>query len=263
MTPERDEPPRTPELDALLDAARRPGPPDTADAAAQERALAAFRAARDEGLHTAPARWRRRGRDDWRPAGERGRVPVLVKALIAGLVAAALGGATVAAVEGVIPSPFDGDKEPGPARTSPVAPGPGQGETRRADQGPEEPVEPTPPDTGGSLRPGPDAAADDLAHCRVYLAALDRKRVPPRGEAMKRLEAAAGGPEGVRAWCEQLADAERKQTGEDAAQGDGAQDGPRKGQSAEESGSAATVAPGRRTAGTSSERVPGSGDGAR
>nr|WTB33147.1 hypothetical protein OG781_30030 [Streptomyces sp. NBC_00830] len=227
MTPERDEPLHTPELEALLEAAsRRPAGPDPA---AQERALAAFRAARDGGLHAAPWRWQRRGRDDSRPRGERRRASVLVKALIAGLVAAGLGGVEVAAGTDVIPSPFDGDKEPGPVRNSPVAPGPWQGETRGAER------ESAESSVGSSGRPHPDAAADDVAH-RVHLAALDRKGVPSRGEAMERLEAAGGGPEGVRAFCEQLADEERKQTRQDPARGDSAKEATRNRKSAEYGG---------------------------
>lgn len=93
MKPERDDP-RTPELDALLGAARRPGVLDPAD---EERALRAFRLACDEGgVGAAPVRWRR-SRDDWRPGGER-RWARALKALVAGVAAAAaLGGVAVAA----------------------------------------------------------------------------------------------------------------------------------------------------------------------
>ncbi|MFE0172658.1 hypothetical protein ACFWZ2_10105 [Streptomyces sp. NPDC059002] len=53
-----------PPLDALLASAVRAGADTGVDAEAQRRAVAAFRAARDEGAHRA----RTRRRDDWRPA---------------------------------------------------------------------------------------------------------------------------------------------------------------------------------------------------
>lgn len=92
MKPEPEDP-RTLEAASLLEAALRPG---VLDPAAEERALRAFRAARDAGSRPAPVRWRRRRRrDDWRPAGERRRQPSL-KALVAGVVAVvAVGGVAV------------------------------------------------------------------------------------------------------------------------------------------------------------------------
>ncbi|MEU6704323.1 hypothetical protein [Streptomyces wuyuanensis] len=209
MTSERDEreEPRTPELNALLEAARRPG---ASDPSAQEQALAAFRTARDAGLHAAPVPWwRRRARDDWRPAAERRRGRLLVRGLIAGLVMGALGGVAVAAGDGAlpIPSPFGGSEKPGrdepqPVRTRPT-------ERARTESGtPEASIRPSRTPGSGATgltknKPGgmPPAAEDAL--CGVYLDALDRKGEPPRGEAMARLEAQAGGPEAVRAWCEE------------------------------------------------------------
>ncbi|MEU4132347.1 hypothetical protein [Streptomyces wuyuanensis] len=209
MTPERDEreEPRTPELNALLEAARRPG---VSDPSAQEQALAAFRTARDAGLHAAPVPWwRRRARDDWRPEAERRRGRLLVRGLIAGLVMGALGGVAVAAGNGAlpIPSPFGGSEKPGRDEPQPV-------QTRSTERARTQPGTPeaslTPSPTPGSGATGlaknrpsgmPPAAEDAL--CRVYLDALDRKGEPPRGEAMARLEAQAGGPEAVRAWCEE------------------------------------------------------------
>ncbi|MFK4225226.1 hypothetical protein [Streptomyces sp. NPDC019890] len=198
MKPER-EAPRTPELEALLDAARRTVP----DPAAEERALLAFRAVRD-GVHPSPVRWRR-GRDDWRPAGERhlGRA---LKALMAGVAAAALGGVAVAAGKGAIPLPFGGGAEPKPIRSAPTKPGVEErvvedsADGRRGEEASAGPVWPAP--SAPDAPPGrPATARDTVAHCRVYLAAVERRGKPPRGAAMAELEAAAGGPEAVRAYC--------------------------------------------------------------
>lgn len=209
MTPERDEweEPRTPELNALLEAARRPG---VSDPSAQEQALAAFRTARDAGLHAAPVPWwRRRARDDWRPAAERRRRRLLVRGLIAGLVMGALGGAAVAAGNGAlpIPSPFGGSEKPARDEPQPVQPRPTE-RTRTESGTPEASITPSPTPGSGATglaksKPSgmPPAAEDAL--CRVYLDALDRQGEPPRGEATARLEAQAGGPEALRARCEE------------------------------------------------------------
>ncbi|MFC5799674.1 hypothetical protein [Streptomyces formicae] len=227
MTPEPEEP-RTPELEALLEAARRGG--GTPAPAAQEHALAAFRAARDEGRHTARVPWwRRRRRDDWRPASARRGGSALVKGLLAGIAVGAVGGVAVAAGSGVIPTPFGTGNEPGAPRSSSVAPG----GTRQGDPAPLE-REPgglagsTAPPTGGVGPSLPGVAVGDAAQCRVYLAALDRKGVPLTGQSMERLEAAAGGPEDVRAHCEHLLD-------EKGPQGPDPKDTSRPGQPAEES----------------------------
>ncbi|MEU4494397.1 hypothetical protein AB0F96_13330 [Streptomyces sp. NPDC023998] len=201
MKPER-EAPRTPELEALLDAARRPG---VLDPAAEERALLAFRAVRDKGVRPSPVRWRR-GRDDWRPAGERHRGRAL-KALVAGVAAAALGGVAVAAGKGAIPLPFGGGAEPKPGRSAPTEPGVEESVEEDSAGGregaPTGTVWPTP--SAPDAPPGrPASARDTVAHCRVYLAAVERRGTPPRGAAMNELETAAGGPEAVRAYCEPL-----------------------------------------------------------
>ncbi|MFC4606654.1 hypothetical protein ACFO9E_02255 [Streptomyces maoxianensis] len=208
MKPER-EGAHTPELEALLAAARRPG---VVDPAAEERALRAFRVARDEGVGAAPVRWRRR-RDDWRPAAERRRVRAL-KALVAGVaVAATLGGVAVAAGMGVIPSPFGGEAEPKPVRSAPTAPvvEEGRGGAGRGEGTPQSPVRPTRPSTGDASpgRPGKAQGQDTAAHCRRYLAAAAGRGTAPKGAAMAELEAAAGGPAAVRAYCERLLAAER------------------------------------------------------
>ncbi|MFF0061156.1 hypothetical protein ACFYRC_06340 [Streptomyces sp. NPDC005279] len=96
----------TPTLDELLAAAARPAP---AAPEAEERAVAAFRTARDEGAPTAPTRHM----DDWRTVAPRfrtGWIKVGLGTLVAGL---ALGGVAMAA--GAIPAPFGDTREkPGP-----------------------------------------------------------------------------------------------------------------------------------------------------
>ncbi|MGW7365003.1 hypothetical protein ACWGI8_16600 [Streptomyces sp. NPDC054841] len=250
MNPEREDPrPHTPELEALLEAARRGGTPDPA---AQERALAAFRAARDEGVHAAPVR-RRRARDDWRPARERRRASVLVKALLAGLVAGALGGVAVAAGTGVMPMPFGGDEGPDRARSSSVSPGPDLSETRRDERGAGGSAGPTGPSTGTAGPTRPDTSSADAALCRVYLAALERKGVPPRGKAVERLEANAGGRERVRAHCERVYAAEERRNDPDPARSQGPEDEPEgtpgAGQPTKESGRTSTKEPGKQATG--------------
>ncbi|MGW0555156.1 hypothetical protein ACWDZ6_13260 [Streptomyces sp. NPDC002926] len=202
MKPERDDP-RTPELDALLGAARRPGVLDPGD---EERALRAFRLARDEGgVRAAPARWRR-SRDDWRPGGERHWARAL-RALVAGVVAAAaLGGVAVAAGEGAIPSLFGGGAQPKPVRSAPTEPGVEEGGAGdgRGEEAPLSPVRPTRSSADDAPTGRPGTARDTAAHCRKYLAAVSRRGAAPRGRPMAELEAAAGGPEAVRVYCERL-----------------------------------------------------------
>ncbi|MFD9221175.1 hypothetical protein ACFWDI_14440 [Streptomyces sp. NPDC060064] len=217
MKPERDDL-RTPELDALLGAARRPGVLDPAD---EERALRAFRLARDEGgVRAAPVRWRR-SRDDWRPGGERHWARAL-KALVAGVAAAvALGGVAVAAGEGAIPSLFGGGAEPKPVRSAPTEPGveeDGVGD-RRGEGAPQSPVRPTRSSAGDAPPGRPGTARDTAAHCRQYLAAVSRRGTASRGKAIAELEAAVGGSEGARAYCERLLAGEMNDTSPNPADG--------------------------------------------
>ncbi|MGI5402469.1 hypothetical protein ACQEVG_24095 [Streptomyces sp. CA-135486] len=234
MKPER-EAPRRPELEALLNAARRPG---VLDPAAEQRALLAFRAVRDEGVRPSLVRWRR-SRDDWRPAGERHRGRAL-KALVAGVAAAGLGGVAVAAGKGAIPLPFGG-AEPKPVRSAPTQPGAEESVEedsaggRRGQGASAGPVWPT-----RSSAPGrPATARDTAAHCRVYLTAVERRGTPPRGEAMAALEAAAGGPEAVRAYCEPLLAGEMRDTRPNPADGNKADGKPAEKSGKQDSGSAA------------------------
>ncbi|MFD8543354.1 hypothetical protein [Streptomyces sp. NPDC059649] len=173
-------------LETVLGAAVRA---DHLDPEAEQRALAAFRAA----AHGAGARRARtRRRDDWRPREERSvRRPVRMTfgAVFAGL---ALGGVAVAAV--------------GSAGSSTGGPGSGRGTARPSAVAPDQPGGTTSPSSSG--RPGPthrpSPAQDTEAHCRAY------KQVEGRGKALdatawQRLVAAAGGEDKVAAYCsEQL-----------------------------------------------------------
>ncbi|MER7107904.1 hypothetical protein [Streptomyces sp. NPDC000229] len=111
------------------------------DPAGEERAVAAFRAARDEGRH---AVGKTRRRDDWRPGREQRRRRSLRAAAMGLAATVLLGGVAVAAQTGAIPSPFGGGDggavpEPRPSTTStpeggvPATP---LAERPRAEQGP-------------------------------------------------------------------------------------------------------------------------------
>ncbi|WP_326653957.1 hypothetical protein [Streptomyces sp. NBC_01750] len=178
-------------LDELLAAAARPAP---AAPEAEERAVAAFRTARDEGGPTAPTR----RMDDWRPVAPRigtRWIKVGLGTLVAGL---ALGGVAMAA--GAIPTPFgDTLEKPGPR---PGASSPQDMES----PGRVRPSGPVPSAAGPAARPPgerPPTAQDQLAQCRVY----GSKQGPGRAldsTARQRLENAAGGPGAVAAYCARL-----------------------------------------------------------
>ncbi|MFC8424752.1 hypothetical protein ACFUN7_28520 [Streptomyces sp. NPDC057236] len=173
------------DLEALLAAALiRHG----VDAGAEQRAVAAFLAARESGAHGT----RTRRRDDWRTRRNRfGRhsLKATLSVLVGGLT---LSGVAVAGI-GVTDSPTDGPAGDGKGTH---APSPGT----------------TGPSTGGAADPGtgpdrtvpdpdrPGAAQDTEAHCRAY------EQVRGRGKALdsaawKRLTRAAGGAANVDAYC--------------------------------------------------------------
>jgi hypothetical protein len=157
------------DLEALLAAALiRRG----VDAGAEQRAVAAFLAARESGAHDA----RTRNRDDWRTRRSRfGRhsLKATLSVVVAGLT---LSGVAVAGI----------------GATGSSAPSPGT----------------TGPSTGGSANPGagtgrpdlPGTAGETEAHCRAY------EEVQGRGKALdsaawERLTEAAGGAANVDAYC--------------------------------------------------------------
>ncbi|GAA3499958.1 hypothetical protein GCM10019016_070630 [Streptomyces prasinosporus] len=169
-------------LEALLAAALVP---DSVDAAAEQRAVAAFRAARETGAHHA----RTRRRDDWRSRRRLGSnsVKAVLSVLLGGL---ALGGVAVAGIG-------TGPAADGPARDdgrTHASSGPSTGESAGAGSASAGP---------GSASAGPDrpaGARDAEVHCRAY------ERVGGRGRALeatawKWLTEAAGGEAKVAAYC--------------------------------------------------------------
>ncbi|MDQ0845993.1 hypothetical protein [Streptomyces sp. V1I6] len=205
---------RQPTLDELLAAAARPAPiaPD-----AEENALAAFRAARDEGALALPTR----PEDDWRPAETRTRVPWIragVGALVAGVM---LGGVAMAA--GAIPTPFADPPAEKPRPVPRVSPS-GAGE-QSTGVTPPATVPAVPPATVPGVHEHPSTAEDLTAHCRAYEAAeaAGRNHGKPGGgnangkadgrradggakesAVRERLAAVAGGPDKVEAYCARL-----------------------------------------------------------
>ncbi|MFI8190613.1 hypothetical protein ACIF8T_17685 [Streptomyces sp. NPDC085946] len=178
-------------LEALLADALRG---DGVDAEAEQRAVAAFRAAREAGAHGAAARTRRR--DDWRPRARRRAGFSLKGALSVALAGLALGGVAVAAtVASGSGGDGAGDDRSGP-RPSASAPG-------RLDAGSSAAA----PGAGPARPDHPGTARDTEAHCRAY------EQVGARGSALdatawQRLVAAAGGEGRVAAYCsERLAGA--------------------------------------------------------
>ncbi|GAA3773966.1 hypothetical protein ACFS5L_29145 [Streptomyces phyllanthi] len=154
---------------------------------AEQRAVAAFRAARGAGAHRA----RTRRRDDWRLPAER-RARRSVKATSAAVFTSlALGGVAVAAI-GSAGSHSDGTgrSTPRPSVAAPARPG---GETSPASSG------------GLGARDGSSSARDTEAHCRAYEQVQDSGKALD-ATAWQQLVAAAGGEDEVAAYCaEQLA----------------------------------------------------------
>ncbi|MFF5369266.1 hypothetical protein [Streptomyces sp. NPDC013187] len=164
---------------------------DGVDAEAEQRAVAAFLAARDAGA----LRTRTRRRDDWR-ARERRHLGRSLRTTLSVLLASlTLGGVAVAAI-GVAGSPQEGTKDTPERRPAPSS----------------TPRDPAGQPPGGSHSPGagpgsapahsgrPAPAQDTEAQCRAY------EEVRQRGKAMeasawRRLVAAAGGESNVTAYC--------------------------------------------------------------
>ncbi|MFJ3303356.1 hypothetical protein ACIPSA_09570 [Streptomyces sp. NPDC086549] len=173
-------------LEAFLGAALRAG---AVDPEAEQRAAAAFRAARDAGAHRAETR----PQDDWRPR-ERERARRSVKTMAAMVLASlTLGGVAVAAIGKVSSGGGNGDGH----RTDPTA---------GASHGPA--AQPSPTTSGPATPDRPDTAKDTLAHCRAYEQVKDRGKALD-STAWQRLVRAAGGAENVETYCAgQLAQAD-------------------------------------------------------
>ncbi|GGV78125.1 hypothetical protein [Streptomyces massasporeus] len=185
---------------------------DGVDAEAEQRAVTAFRAARDAGA----LRTRTRRRDDWR-ARERRHLGRSLKTTLSVLLASlTLGGVAVAAI-GAAGSPEEGTNN-APERKSAPSSAPRDPSEQPSRDG----HSPTPGTGPSPDRPSP--AQDTEAHCRAY------DQVGRRGKAMEatswqRLVAAAGGERYVTAYCaEQLDEPERGSGGSGnggSAKGDG------------------------------------------
>ncbi|WP_069171055.1 hypothetical protein [Streptomyces griseus] len=208
--------PDTPALAAFLAAAQRAGTVRPED---EERALEAFRSARDGGVHAARTPLlRRRRRDDWRPASARRARPA--RMLLGGFViAATLGGVAVAANSGVLPSPFDRPDPREPVRpvhsatATPAAP------ARGAD-GSVTPRPPTAAPGAGQPTGGPSRGPGDGALCEAYRKAGNGGKAT-HSTAFDRLESAAGGPAEVRAYCDALLGPASQEKRGDAQPGEG------------------------------------------
>ncbi|MEV0217954.1 hypothetical protein [Streptomyces sp. NPDC050704] len=175
-----------PALDDLLATAVRA---HAIDPVAEGRALAAFRAARDEGVHGAAARTRRR--DDWRAAKERRGRWSLRATLAALLASVTLGGVAVAAIgtgDGTPDERRDSrTQNSAPARSAPdAAPTPAPGSAT--------------PGRGGGPSDRPSSAQDTEARCRAYDSVKDRGKALD-STAWQRLVQAAGGAGNVEAYC--------------------------------------------------------------
>lgn len=167
------------ELEALLSAAVLRGHP--LDTEGEQRAVAAFRAARAAG-HRA----RTRRRDDWRPCAPR-RLALSVKCTLSLFVASlALGGVAVAAI-----GSSGSSKAPGEDTARPTS----------SAGAPDRPAAERPSAASAKPKPShPTTAQDHEAKCRAY------DKVARRGSALdatawQRLVAAAGGADKVDAYC--------------------------------------------------------------
>ncbi|MEU9587744.1 hypothetical protein [Streptomyces werraensis] len=190
----------TARLEALLVAALVR---DGVDAGAEQRAVAAFVAARESGAHGA----RTRHRDDWRPSRRRfgGRsLRATLGALVAGCALSGVAWAGIQAAE----APSGGRSEDtGPARTPSAASTPAVPDASRAAGAAGTPRVSAPASAteagrdGAARGSGPAEAAGTVeAQCRAY------ERVAGRGQVLdapvwERLVAAAGGAGRVEAYC--------------------------------------------------------------
>ncbi|MEU7717685.1 hypothetical protein [Streptomyces tibetensis] len=166
---------------------------DGVDAEAEQRAVAAFRAARD----ARSPRTRTRRRDDWRPRERRHLGRSLKTTLSVLLASLTLGGVAVAAI-GVAGSPREDTNDapgrrPAPSSTprDPAGQPPGGSHSPGTGSGPAHSKRPTP-------------AQDTEAHCRAYQKVRQRGQVM-EASAWRRLVAAAGGENNITAYCAEQA----------------------------------------------------------
>jgi hypothetical protein len=169
------------------------------DAPAEQRVLAAFRAARDSGSHQ---RADTRKRDDWRPRPRPARrsLRAAVGVLVSGLV---LSGVAVAAIgtpgKGHDQRQDDDGRAPRrPSASAPAAPA----SSAPTPYDTASPASPVPP-AGPSAAPTPDrppTAEDIQVHCRAYPSARGSGKAL-ESAAWQRFLAAAGGEDNVAAHC--------------------------------------------------------------
>ncbi|MET9373624.1 hypothetical protein ABZX98_05665 [Streptomyces sp. NPDC002992] len=185
------------DVEAALAAALRPRGVDDASAQA---AVAAFRTARDTGLHTSRRSTRR---EDWRPAPERRTGRSLKTALAALAASLTLGGVAIAAAVPLDLFDETEAREPEPHRST-SAPLPSQ---EPATPSFESPDSRSPAPEGVPTTPGvpgnpdhPPRSSESL--CRTYEKSLDKGKAM-EAAAWERLVAAADG-EDVATYCDSL-----------------------------------------------------------
>ncbi|MCT9076273.1 hypothetical protein [Streptomyces fulvoviolaceus] len=167
-------------LEALLAAAMRG---DGLDSGAEQRAVAAFRAARDAGAHRA----RTRRRDDWRPREQR-RTARSLKATLSVFVASlTLGGVAFAAIGSTGPAKDDAGDQGGRPGSASAPDRPGE--------------EPSASPAASAPKDRPATAKDTEAHCRAYEQKAAKGSGALDATAWQRLVAAAGGEAKVSAYC--------------------------------------------------------------
>ncbi|MFD0439721.1 hypothetical protein ACWEGX_08545 [Streptomyces chartreusis] len=181
-------------LEALLSAAVLRG--HRLDADGEQRAVAAFRAARDAGVHRA----RTRRRDDWRPREQRWPAFSVKTTLSVFVASLTLGGAAFAAIGTAGFSDDAADDKGAPTRTSSASDRPGAQSSAASG-------------AGSAKSDHPVTAQDAEAKCRAYDQVKDTGKAL-EATAWQRLVTAAGGADKVAAYCaEQLAAAKNGPTG--------------------------------------------------
>ncbi|MEV8429295.1 hypothetical protein PGH47_26435 [Streptomyces sp. HUAS 31] len=170
-------------LEALLSAAVLRG--HRLDADGEQRAVAAFRAARDAGVHRA----RTRRRDDWRPREQRWPAFSVKTTLSVFVASLTLGGAAFAAMGTAGFSDDAADDKGAPTRSSSASDRPGAQSSAASG--------------AGSAKPDrPVTARDTEAKCRAYDHVKDNGKALD-STAWQRLVTAAGGADKVAAYCAQ------------------------------------------------------------
>ncbi|MFF0478078.1 hypothetical protein [Streptomyces sp. NPDC004284] len=177
----------------------------------EQGALAAFRAARDAGLHTSLAT---RDHDDWTPAVERRRPRPSLKAAVAALVASVtLGGVAVAAGDlsehmagppAPAPEPRPASSAPGPAHEPTEADATAGGEGRASRSPLPGTTAPSYPERDPQVFPGKshDALCHAFGHGHGHGQGEGKaKAKASNSAAWRRLVAAAGGEDLVPEYC--------------------------------------------------------------